>query len=146
MAFATEKIRNVALVGSQGSGKTTLAEAMLYRANVIDRTGKVEEGTTVCDFTLEEKAAQHSQSLALASFEWQGHKINLLDTPGAPDYAGELHAALQVADLLVFVIDASNGVDHRAVAIWRQAADAGLPRIIFINKLDPRACQLPNCS
>ncbi len=136
MAFATEKIRNVALVGSQGSGKTTLAEAMLYRANVIDRTGKVEEGTTVCDFTLEEKAAQHSQSLALASFEWQSHKINLLDTPGAPDYAGELHAALQVADLLVFVIDASNGVDHRAVAIWRQAADAGLPRIIFINKLD----------
>ena len=136
MAFATNKIRNVALVGSQGSGKTTLAEAMLYRAGVIDRTGSVEDGTSICDFTPEEKAAHHSQSLALANFEWQGHKINLLDTPGAPDYAGDLHAALQVADLLVFVIDASSGVDHRATAIWHQAADAGLPRIVFINKLD----------
>ena len=136
MAVAPEKIRNVALVGSQGSGKTTLAEALLYRAGLIDRTGRVEEGTTVCDFSPEEQAASHSQSLALASFEWHDHKINLLDTPGAPDYAGELHAALQVADLLVFVIDASSGVDHRTTAIWRQAADAGLPRIVFVNKLD----------
>ena len=136
MAVAPEKIRNVALVGSQGSGKTTLAEALLYRAGVIERTGRVEDGTSVCDFSPEEKAGSHSQSLALASFEWHGHKINLLDTPGAPDYAGELHAGLQVADLLVFVIDASSGVDHRATAIWRQAADAGLPRIVFVNKLD----------
>ena len=144
MAVAPEKIRNVALVGSQGSGKTTLAEAMLYRAGVIDRTGRVEEGTTVCDFSPEEKAATHSQSLALASFEWHGHKINLLDTPGAPDYAGELHAALQVADLLVFVIDASSGVDHRTTAIWRQAADAGLPRIVFVNKLDREHASFDN--
>ncbi len=144
MVVAPEKIRNVALVGSQGSGKTTLAEALLYRAGKIDRTGRVEEGTTVCDFSPEEKAATHSQSLALASFEWHGHKINLLDTPGAPDYAGELHAALQVADLLVFVIDASSGVDHRATAIWRQAADAGLPRIVFVNKLDREHASFEN--
>ena len=144
MAVAPEKIRNVALVGSQGSGKTTLAEALLYRAGVIDRTGRVEEGTTVCDFSPEEKTASHSQSLALASFDWHGHKINLLDTPGAPDYAGELHAALQVADLLVFVIDASSGVDHRATAIWRQAADAGLPRIVFVNKLDREHASFEN--
>ena len=144
MAVAPEKIRNVALVGSQGSGKTTLAEAMLYRAGVIDRTGRVEEGTTLCDFSPEEKVATHSQSLALASFEWHGHKINLLDTPGAPDYAGELHAALQVADLLVFVIDASSGADHRTTAIWRQAADAGLPRILFVNKLDREHANFDN--
>ncbi|MDE0235744.1 MAG: GTP-binding protein, partial [bacterium] len=144
MAVAPEKIRNVALVGSQGSGKTTLAEALLYRAGVIDRTGRVEEGTTVCDFSPEEKTATHTQSLALASFDWHGHKINLLDTPGAPDYAGELHAALQVADLLVFVIDASSGVDHRATAIWRQAADAGLPRIVFVNKLDREHASFEN--
>ena len=144
MAVAPEKIRNVALVGSQGSGKTTLAEALLYRAGQIDRTGRVEDGTTVCDFSPEEKTASHSQSLALASFEWHGHKINLLDTPGAPDYAGELHAALQVADLLVFVIDASSGVDHRATAIWRQAADAGLPRIVFVNKLDREHASFEN--
>ena len=144
MAVAPEKIRNVALVGSQGSGKTTLAEALLYRAGVIDRTGRVEDGTTVCDFSPEEKAAGHSQSLALASFDWHGHKMNLLDTPGAPDYAGELHAALQVADLLVFVIDASSGVDHRATAIWRMAADAGLPRIVFVNKLDREHASFEN--
>ncbi|MYG93378.1 MAG: elongation factor G [Acidimicrobiia bacterium] len=144
MAFATEKIRNVALVGSQGAGKTTLAEAMLYRAGMIDRTGSVEEGNTVCDFTPEEKAANHSQSLALVSFEWQGHKINLIDTPGAPDYACELHAALQVSDLLVFVIDASNGVDHRTTAIWHQAADAKLPRIVFVNKLDREHANFQN--
>ncbi len=144
MAVAPEKIRNVALVGSQGSGKTTLAEALLYRAGVIERTGRVEEGSTVCDFSPEEKNATHSQSLALASFEWHGHKINLLDTPGAPDYAGELHAALQVADLLVFVIDASSGVDHRATSIWHQAADAGLPRIVFVNKLDREHASFEN--
>jgi elongation factor G len=133
---AIDRIRNVAIVGSVGAGKTTLAEALLYRAKVIERVGSVEAGTTVTDFEPEEQEAHQSQSLALASFEWRDHKINLLDVPGLPDFEGELHAALRATDFLVVVIDASSGVDHQAMRIWRLAAKEGLPRMVFVNKLD----------
>ena len=133
---AIDRIRNVAIVGSVGSGKTTLAEALLYRAKVVERVGTVEGGNTVTDFEPEEQEAHQSQSLALASFEWRDHKINLLDVPGLPDFEGELHAALRAADFLVVVIDASSGVDYQATRIWRMAAKEGLPRMVFVNKLD----------
>ena len=134
--YPTPKIRNVALVGHSGAGKTTLAEALLFRAGAITRAGRVEDGTTVCDFEPEEQKRNLSLSLALAPFEWEGHKINLIDTPGYADFIGDVHAALRVADLVVFVVSAVDGVEVQTEAIWKIAAELNLPRMIFINKLD----------
>ncbi len=134
--YPSERIRNVALVGASGSGKTMLAEAMLFRAGVLDRMGSIEAQNTVCDYEPEERDAGSSQIMALASFEWNDHKINLLDTPGSFDFAGEQWAAMSVADLLVLVVDATAGVDHAIAGVWRRASQAGIPRLFFINKLD----------
>ena len=134
--FPPEKIRNVALVGHNGSGKTTLAEALLYRAGAIDRLGRVEDGNTVTDFDPEEHSRNMSLSLTLAPFEWKGHKINMIDTPGYADFVGDVHAALRVADLAVFVVSAVEGVEVQTEYAWGVAEDLGIPRMIFINKLD----------
>jgi len=134
--FPPEKIRNVALVGHSGSGKTTLAEALLYRAGTIKRLGSVEEGNTVTDFDPEEHARDMSLGLAMAPFEWRGHKVNLIDTPGYADFVGDVHAALRVVDLAVFVVDASEGVEVQTEYTWEVAERLGVPRMIFINKLD----------
>jgi elongation factor G len=134
--FPPEKIRNVALVGHGGSGKTTLAEALLHKAGAITRVGRVEDGTTVTDFDPEEQKRGLSLSLALAPFEWNGFKINLLDTPGYADFIGDVQAALRVADLAVFVVSAIEGVEVQTMAAWKLAAAAGIPRMIFVNKLD----------
>ena len=134
--FPVDKIRNVALVGHGGSGKTTLAEALLFTAGAIPRLGRVDDGTTTCDSDPEEQRRHHSLSLALAPFAWKGHKINLLDTPGSADFEVEALTALQVADLAVFVVSAVEGVEAQTHRLWRAAADLGLPRMIFVNKLD----------
>ncbi len=134
--FPPEKIRNVALVGHSGAGKTTLAEALLYRAGTIKRLGTVEEGNTVTDFDPEEHARGMSLGLALAPFEWRGHKINLIDTPGYADFVGDVHAAMRVADLAVFVVDAVDGVEVQTEYAWRIAEEHRVPRMVFINKLD----------
>src|SRR5947207_12601319 len=134
--FPPEKIRNVALVGHGGSGKTTLAEALLHKAGAITRVGRVEDGSTVCDFDPEEQKRGLSLSLALAPFEWNGFKVNLLDTPGYADFIGDVQAALRVADLAVFVVSAVEGVEVQAEVMWRRCAAVGIPRMVFINKLD----------
>jgi elongation factor G len=134
--FPPDKIRNVALVGHAGAGKTTLAEALLYRAGTIQRLGTVEDGTTVTDFDPEEHARGMSLSLALAPFEWKGFKINLIDTPGYADFVGDVHAAMRVADLVVFVVSAVEGVEVQTEYAWAVAEDLGVPRMVFINKLD----------
>jgi elongation factor G len=134
--FPPEKIRNVALVGHSGAGKTTLAEALLYRAGSIPRLGSVEDGTTVTDFDPEEHARGISLSLALAPFEWKGFKINLIDAPGYADFVGDVHSALRVADLAVFVVSAVEGVEVQTEYAWGVAEDLRIPRMIFINKLD----------
>ncbi|HVX16976.1 MAG TPA: elongation factor G [Acidimicrobiales bacterium] len=134
--FPPDRIRNVALVGHSGVGKTTLAEALLHRAGATNRLGRVEDGTTVCDNDPEEHKRGVSISMALAPFEWRDHKINLIDTPGYADFVGEVHAALRVADLAVFVVSAVEGVEVQTEIVWHIAADLGLPRMVFVNKLD----------
>jgi elongation factor G len=134
--FPAAKIRNVALVGHGGAGKTTLAEALLFCAGTINRQGRVEDGTTTTDFDPEEVKRKISLAAALAPFEYDGHKINLIDTPGYADFVGEVEAALSVADLAVFVVSAVEGVEVQTEIVWKMAAERGLPRMIFINKLD----------
>jgi elongation factor G len=134
--FSSEKVRNVALVGHGGAGKTTLAEALLHRSGAINRLGRVEDGSTVSDHDPEEQRRGISLSLAIAPFEWKGHKVNLVDTPGYADFLGDVQAALRVVDLAVFVVSAVDGVEVQTEAIWREASRLGVPRMIFVNKLD----------
>ncbi|MGI9022032.1 MAG: elongation factor G [Acidimicrobiales bacterium] len=134
--FPAARIRNVALLGHGGSGKTTLAEALLYDAGVISRRGRVEDGTTTTDFDPEEVKRGISLALALAPFECDGHKVNLLDVPGYADFVTDVHTALRVADLAVIVVSAVEGVEVQTEVAWRLAAEAGVPRMFFVTKLD----------
>jgi len=134
--YSTAQIRNVALVGHGGAGKTSLAEALLHRAGAINRMGRVEDGSTTCDFDPEERQRGLSLSLAVAPFEWRDHKINLVDTPGYADFIGDVAAALRVVDLAVFVVSAVEGVEVQTEVGWRMAAELGVPRMVFVNKLD----------
>jgi elongation factor G len=134
--FSTSNIRNVALVGHGGAGKTTLAEALLFVAGTIPRMGRVEDGNTVCDFDPEAARRQISVSMALAPFEVDGHKVNLVDTPGYADFVGDVAAALRAVDLAIFVVSAVEGVEVQTEIAWRMAAERDLPRAIFVNKLD----------
>ena len=136
MEPVTERIRNVALVGHAGNGKTTLAEALLLRAGVLTRMGSVEAGTTASDVDEEERHRQQSLSLGVLPFTWGEHHVNLLDTPGYADFAGEVEAAMRVADLLVFVVDAVAGVQSEDERLWRVASARGIPRLVFVNKMD----------
>ncbi|MGH9006556.1 MAG: GTP-binding protein, partial [Acidimicrobiales bacterium] len=129
-------IHNVCLIGHHGAGKTALAEALLAVTGTIPRLGSVEKGTTVCDFEPEETQRQLSVSLAIAPFELDGVKVNVLDVPGYADFSSELAIALAVTDLAVVVVSASDGVQGQTVEAWRAAAALGLPRMIVINKLD----------
>src|ERR1700716_3916659 len=120
------QIRNVALVGHGGSGKTPPAEALLFAAGVIPRMGRVEDGNTVCDFDPEEHKRAISVSLALAPFDFEGIKVNVLDTPGYADFVGDVSAALRVADLAVFVVSAVEGVEVQTETAWRIAEARGM--------------------
>ncbi|HEX7276690.1 MAG TPA: elongation factor G [Acidimicrobiales bacterium] len=135
-SFSPAQIRNVALVGHGGAGKTSLAEALLFCAGAINRQGRVEDGTTTTDFDPEEVKRGISLALSLAPFEFEGHKINLLDAPGYADFVIDLQTALDVADLAVIVVSAVEGVEVQTEVAWRLAAERGLPRMFFINKLD----------
>ncbi|HUZ21321.1 MAG TPA: elongation factor G [Acidimicrobiales bacterium] len=133
---ASSHIHTVALVGHGGAGKTTLAEALLHSAGVIPRRGRVEDGTTVCDFEPEEVKRHFSVATAVAPFNVGEHKFNLLDTPGFVEFLPEVELALAVADVVVVVVSAVEGVEVQTEVVWRMAAKAGIPRVIFVNKLD----------
>jgi elongation factor G len=133
-------IRNVVLVGHSGAGKTTLVEALLTATKTINRAGRVEDGTTVSDFEDAEHRQQRSISLSLAPLVHDDIKVNLLDTPGYPDFVGDLRAGLRAADAALFVIAASDGVDGMTRMLWDECAAVGMPRAVVVTKLDaPRA-------
>src|SRR4051812_19692551 len=134
------KVRNVALVGHAGSGKTTLAEALLVATGALPRAGRIEDGTTALDHEEVEVRQQRSVSLGVATIEHDDHRITLLDTPGSPDFVGELRAGLRAADAALFVVSAVNGVDAATVQLWEECAAVGMPRAVVISQLDrPRA-------
>ncbi len=134
--FPTSQLRNIALVGHGGSGKTSLAEALLFATGTVPRLGRVEDHNTVCDFDPEEQRRGISVSLALAPFEHDGVKVNVIDTPGYADFVGDVAAALQAADLALFVVSAVEGVEVQTEVAWKMAEARNLPRAIFVNKLD----------
>ena len=136
MHKAADRIRNVALVGHRGSGKTSLHEALLFQAGVVNRLGSVVEGTTVSDSDPDEKARQMSISLALSSFEWQERKVNLLDTPGDSSFVADALGALRVCESAVFVVNAVMGVEVHTTRLWQRAAELDLARLVFVNMLD----------
>ncbi len=134
--YDADHIRNVALVGHQGSGKTTLAEAMLFDAGAVPRMGTVEEGTTASDFHDSERERTMSVFTSLLHAEWEGHKINVLDTPGYLDFSAETITALKVADTAVFVIDAAEGIQVGTELAWTYAKNTETPALFVLNKMD----------
>ena len=134
--YPPSRIRNVALVGHNGAGKTTVAEALLFSTGAISRQGRVEDGSTVSDFEAEEVKRHLSLSLAMAPTTVGDVKLNIIDTPGYADFFGEVRAAASVVDLMVVVVSAVEGVEAQTEAAWALAAELGLPRLVFINKLD----------
>jgi elongation factor G len=131
-----KRIRNVALMGHRGSGKTSVNEALLFTAGAINRLGSVADGTTVSDSASDEKAREMSISASLSSFRWDDRKINLIDTPGDPSFIADALAALRVCEGAVFVINGVMGPEVTTSRLWQRAADLGLARILFVNMLD----------
>lgn len=131
-----EKVRNIALVGHGGSGKTTLAEAMLFVGGAIKRMGSVEAGTSVLDYEQEEIDRGISLGLAVATVDWNGTRVNIIDSPGATEFSGDARTALRAADLALFAVSAVDGVEVQTEALWRAAEEEGIPRAIVITKLD----------
>jgi len=135
-----EKIRNIALVGHSGTGKTTLVEALLAATGTINRAGSVPDGSTVSDHDPVEVAQQRSVALAVCPLNWDNVVVNLLDTPGYPDFTGELRAGLRAADAALFVVSAAEEIDPITVSLWEECAALGTPRAVVISRLDaPRA-------
>jgi len=130
------KIRNVAVVGHGGSGKTSLVESLLHSVGATTRLGKVDDGTSILDTDPEEQKRHITINMALASFTHEGTKINLIDTPGYADFAGDQHAALRVADAAIVFVDASAGVQVGTQTVWSELEKAGTPRILVIGRLD----------
>ncbi|MEZ4532358.1 MAG: elongation factor G [Thermomicrobiales bacterium] len=134
--YTADKIRNIGLFSHGGAGKTSLAEAMLFVSGATTRLGKVEDGNTVTDFDVDEIKRHMSISLALAPVEYRDHKINVVDAPGYADFLGEVQSALAVVDAAVILLDASAGVEVGSEKAWSMAGAAGVPRILFVNKMD----------
>jgi elongation factor G len=135
-SYDAEHVFNVALVSHGSAGKTSLAEALLFRAGAITRVGSVEEGNTTTDFDPDEVKRHMSVSLALAPLEWRDCKVNLLDTPGYADFFGEVVEGVHVADGAIVVVDGVSGVQVGTEQVWRAADRRELPRLVFVNKLE----------
>ncbi len=136
MRYSVQNIRNVCLLGHGGSGKTALAESLLYMTGAIDRMGKAADGNTVCDYDPEEVKRQISISLSVAPVEFKGCKINVLDTPGSFDFAGEVMEALRAADAAIIVCSAKDGISVGLEKAWKYCEERNMPRFIYISKTD----------
>jgi elongation factor G len=134
--YAPAQLRNVGLFSHGGAGKTTLTEALLFRAGAITRTGTIEDGNTTTDFDAEELKRKMSVSLAVAPLEWQGHKVNLIDAPGYADFYGEVAEAMRVSDSALILVDAVAGPQVGTDAVWKRTQDVHLPSMFVVNKLD----------
>src|SRR6266508_6017252 len=130
------KIRNVAVTGHRGTGKTSLVEAMLFQSGAVNRLGAVEQGTTVSDWDDEEQKRQMSLSASLCHVEWKGRKINLIDTPGDPGFQGDMVAALRVVEGALIAVSAVMGVEVQTSRAWQRAEDYDLSRVVVVNMLD----------
>lgn len=135
-AGGCDKVRNVALVGHSGAGKTTLVEGLLAATGTLQRAGRVEDGTTVSDFDEVEVRQQRSVNLALAPLAYGDIKVNLIDTPGYADFVGDLRAGLRAADAALFVISAVDGIDGLTRMLWEECAAVQMPRAVVITKID----------
>jgi elongation factor G len=131
-----KRIRNVALVGHRGSGKTSVNEALLFTAGTVNRLGSVADGTTVSDSAPDEKAREMSISASLSSFRWEDRKVNLIDTPGDPSFVADALCALRVCESAVFVVNGVMGAEVGTSRLWERASDLGLARVLFVNMLD----------
>ena len=140
--YDASSIRNVAIVGHGGAGKTQLTAALLFDAGMVNRLGKVDEGTTVTDFDEEAIARKHTLAAGVAFVEWNKTKINLIDTPGFANFFSDARAALRVADAALVVVDGVAGVEVQTEKAWEAAAALGLPRLVVLNRLDRERASL----
>jgi elongation factor G len=134
--FTLENIRNVALLSHSGAGKTSLSESILFNAKAISRLGRVDEGTTTSDYDPDEIQRRISINLSVLPYTWQGVKVNLLDTPGYSDFVGEVKSALRVTEGAVILVGATSGLEVGTEQVWQYCEEAGLARLLFINKMD----------
>ena len=140
--YDAASIRNVTLAGHSGSGKTQLAAALLFDAGMVNRFGRVDDGTTVTDFDEEEISRKHTLAASLAFAEWTRHKINLVDTPGFGNFLSDTLAAMRVSDAALVVVDAVSGVEVQTEKVWEAAGEYGLPRLVVVNRLDRERASL----
>jgi elongation factor G len=135
-AVESGKIRNVAVTGHRGTGKTSLVEAMLFQAGAVNRLGTIEQGSTVGDWDDDEQRRQMTISASLSHVEWQGRKINLIDTPGEPSFQGEMVSSIRVVEGALIVVSGVMGVEVQTSRVWARAEELGLARLFFVNMLD----------
>ena len=140
--YTTADIRNIVLVGHGGAGKTTLVESLLVKAGIINQPGTIERGTTVCDFDPQEKEHRHSLDTAIVSMDYRGGHINLIDTPGYPDFIGRALAVLPAAETCAIVINAQSGIEMVTKTMIKMARERGMERLIIINKIDAEQVDL----
>jgi elongation factor G len=135
-SYKSDQLRNVVILGHGGAGKTSLVEAMLFNTGAVTRLGHVDDGTSVADWDDEERRRKMSINASLIPCEWQGHKLNVMDTPGYMDFIGEVISAVRVADAAVVVLDSVGGVEVGTEQVWHRADEQKLPRLVFVNKME----------
>ena len=142
--YETEQIRNIGVVSHSGAGKTSLIEAILSNGGAVERMGQVDDGNTVADYAPDEIARKTTINCSVCIAEWRGHKLNLIDTPGAEDFYGDLNSVLRVVDAIVVLIDATTGVEGGTEKVWEIADKYELPRLVFVNKMDKENANFDN--